>query len=197
MKYVSIDIETTGRNPQKHQMIEFGAVVEDMVSPMSSLPTFHRYIVHYEYVCEPGAVSMNKEIFDILAQYDHKKPMNEQKYPFVDVNYFFSEFIFWLYQHGVVSNTDNPESFTVAGKNFIGFDYQFMRKILYGSKFRVKYRSLDPAILYWNPGSDEELPDLQECVNRAGFSDTVTHTAVEDAMLVLKLIRAKICLPTS
>ena len=40
MRYVSLDLETTGGNPDRHQIIELAAVVEDTrhVLPLAELP---------------------------------------------------------------------------------------------------------------------------------------------------------------
>lgn len=191
MRYVSIDIETSGLNPEAHNVIEFGAVVDDMVTPINDLPRFHRYVVQDSYCCQAGAIAMNKDIFEILSKYDKNIPMKAQEYPFTDNNLLISEFITWLVQNNVICSEENPETFTVAGKNFFGFDLHFIRKLSFGHKLRIKHRGIDPGTLYWNPFSDNEIPDLQECLRRAGIDEIVTHTSVEDALCVVKLVRSR------
>ena len=78
MKYVSIDLETTGLNPETCQIIEFGAVIDDTANPkpLNELPTFHLYIDHMEHNTirgEPFALSMHSEIFRRIAERDIKK----------------------------------------------------------------------------------------------------------------------------
>ena len=43
MKYISIDIETTGLDPENCQILSIGAVIEDTLNqlPFEELPTFH------------------------------------------------------------------------------------------------------------------------------------------------------------
>ena len=65
MRYVSIDIETTGLNPETCQIIEFGAVIDNDTN--DEFPTFHRYIKHHSYQGEPRALSMHARIFRALA----------------------------------------------------------------------------------------------------------------------------------
>ena len=71
MKYVSIDIETTGLNPDKCQIIEFAAVVDDLQDqqPIEKLPKFQTYIRHESYTGEPYALAMHSNIFKKLAKF--------------------------------------------------------------------------------------------------------------------------------
>ena len=75
------------------------------------------------------------------------------------------------------------------------FDYPFIKAIPYGRKIRVRNRVLDPAILYFNLNTDTEIPDLKTCLERAGIDKEVSHTAVEDSIDVIKLIRHKFGIP--
>jgi len=54
MKYVSIDIEATGLDHTYCQMIEFGAVLDDLrhQRPLDELPQFHCYVLRDKYVGE-------------------------------------------------------------------------------------------------------------------------------------------------
>jgi hypothetical protein len=55
---------------------------------------------------------------------------------------------------------------------------------------RLHQRVLDPCSMYVR-ASDLIPPNLQECCNRAGIIKTVSHTAIDDARLVVELIRRK------
>ena len=46
LPYVSIDIETTGLDPETCQTLEIGAVFDNWTLPIRELPTFHCYVVH-------------------------------------------------------------------------------------------------------------------------------------------------------
>ena len=54
MPYVSIDIETTGLDPETCQILEIGAVFDNWTLPIRDLPTFHCYVVHKQIVGSPS-----------------------------------------------------------------------------------------------------------------------------------------------
>ena len=84
------------------------------------------------------------------------------------------------------------EGLTPAGKNFASFDRQFLKRLPdFEGMVRLHHRTLDPAMLFWQPG-DEKLPDSKTCYERAGMNGKVAHTALEDAMAVVWLLRAGI-----
>ena len=41
----------------------------------------------------------------------------------------------------------------------------------------------------WRPLEDDKLPDSKTCYERAGMNGKVAHTAVEDALAVVRLVR--------
>jgi DNA polymerase III epsilon subunit-like protein len=80
----------------------------------------------------------------------------------------------------------------IAGKNFASFDLLFLRQDnSFDYYIKYRHRFLDPAILYWRPG-DDTLPDTETCMKRAGIEGKVAHDAIEDAIVVVKLIRNKL-----
>lgn len=173
MLYVSIDVETTGLDPETCQVIEFAAVLADTTGHVYD--TFHRYVLHEHYHGEPYALSMHAGIFRILAD----KGASLQAWGHnIGV-----EFALWLRQHveGRVF---------AAGKNFGAFDLQFLKKMP-GFAGLFHHRTLDPTMLYFDPVNDEQLPDLQTCKTRAGILTEVAHTAMEDAMDVVAVLTHK------
>ena len=70
MHYVSIDLETTGTNPGRHQIIEFGAVIENTNKDieLQNLPRFKRIVKHPEYTGQAFAFNLNARIFQELVQ---------------------------------------------------------------------------------------------------------------------------------
>jgi hypothetical protein len=55
---------------------------------------------------------------------------------------------------------------------------------------QVSHRAIDVGNLYWEPKIDgESLPDLQVCLDRAGYEKEVKHDALSDAMDVAKLVQ--------
>lgn len=186
MKYVSIDLETTGLDPETCQIIEFGAVVDDLSNPkpINQLPTFHAYICQNNYIGEPYALSMHPKIFRRIAE-------REQGYLYVSpekLGYVFKEFLIGI---GFEEKYDKV-TITAAGKNFASFDNLFLRKYSSFSKHvQIRNRVIDPSVLYMTV-LDEKLPSLEECKKRAKQAITaVSHEALTDAFDVVSLIRYK------
>lgn len=188
MRYISIDIETLGLDPLSHSTIQFGAVIEDTNNPLplESLPRFECLISHQEYKGTPFAMSMHHELFVELAKGAKSTKTIIASYNVAE------EFAIWLQREGLESE-GGLIKINVAGKNFATFDKLFLEQLPNWKKnIRITQRIMDPAILYWDPKTDETLPNLEECKKRAGMSvTTVAHTAVEDALDVIELIRLK------
>lgn len=192
-RYCSLDIETTGLDPLQHNVIEFGAVLDDLAAPepLAELPVFHCYVLPAQvagYRGDPYALSMN---CDILRKISNRLS-NECGDVFLYPDEVAPAFAAWCREHGLVSPRDGSPSMLVAGKNVAGFDLPFLRAQLPGfSDIRFSQRVLDPAILYFNPICDARPPSLEVCLQRAGLNPEVPHTAVEDAKLVIQLLRHK------
>lgn len=171
MKYISIDIETTGLDPETCQIIEFAAIVNN---DTDEYPTFHRYIKHPLYYGKPYALSMHPRIFKELAK---GKGIWPGQLAF--------EFSMFLKENGF------DDRITVAGKNFAAFDVKFLEELRDWKKLiKIRHRVLDPAILYMRP-EDKVPPNMSTCLERAGLGE-VSHTAVGDAMDVIHLIETGI-----
>jgi oligoribonuclease len=184
MTYVSVDIETTGLNPENCQVLEIGAVIDDGVTPIEDCPTFHCYVDHVLILGEPFAVSMHPMILRRIATH-------EEGYTYLQPWEVPTRFHDFLKEHGL---DPEDEKIVVAGKNYASFDAHFLRKLTDWDKHvRVHHRILDPAAMYWQPEIDGvELPDTKTCMERAGISGEVAHTAIEDARVVALLIRRAI-----
>jgi len=180
-KYVSLDIETTGLNPENCQVLEIGAVIDDGTTPAEECPTFHCYVDHGLILGEPFAVSMHQTILRRIATH-------EEGYTYLQPWEVATRFRDFLKEHGLDSEN---EKIVVAGKNYASFDARFLSKITSWDKhIQIHHRILDPAALYWQPETDGvELPDTKTCMERADIPGEVAHTAVEDAQVVVRLIR--------
>lgn len=68
MKYLSIDIETTGLSFENHQILSIGVVVEDTTKklPLAEIPKFHCAIVDEEIRGSLFALNLNKELIDTI-----------------------------------------------------------------------------------------------------------------------------------
>lgn len=180
MRYVSIDLETTGLDPEFCQIVEFAAMIDDLKNPrpLERLPNFHCYVMHEKLVGQPYAMSMHPEIFRKIAVGDSSHNFFQPH----EVGYEFSKF---LESNGYSLG----EKITVAGKNFARFDANFLDKLPdFNNHVNIHHRVIDPAILFWTP-EDECLPDSKECLKRAGIDKKVQHLAMEDAADVISLVR--------
>jgi len=76
-----------------------------------------------------------------------------------------------------------------AGKNFASFDKPFLEALPdFTDNVSFNHRSIDPAMLFWKL-EDKEIPDFKTCLERAGIHKKVEHTALADALDVVKLLR--------
>jgi oligoribonuclease (3'-5' exoribonuclease) len=183
MKYISLDIETTGLNPKTCDVLEFGAIIEDtdLIFSRNNLPTFHAYIWKDNYRGEPFALAMNAHIFQkMLALKKEMSPL------LMGPEHVVEKFSLFLAAH-----ITTPRA-VVAGKNVAGFDLPFLSECIpsWGA-IKFHHRVIDPGMLYFNPLTDALPPDLKECKKRAGLPELVTHEALDDAWDVIQLVRAK------
>ena len=185
MRCISLDLETTGLDPETCDIIEFGAVLDDLSNPqpLESLPRFHTYIIKEQFKGQPYALSMHPKIFRRIAE-------KEEGYNYVYPDKLGKAFKDFLLQNGY-KEEKGLVYINVAGKNFAAFDLQFLKKTNFMNYVRISSRILDPAILYFNK-DDERLPGTEECLRRAGFEPKVAHTAIEDSLDVIKLLRHKL-----
>lgn len=202
MKYFSIDIETTGLDFDKNQIIEFGAIFEDPNEQLSfeEIPKFKRIIKHKNYTGSAVAINMNARIFKILGEYDMTKNSEKEKFAklhnIISPNELMDDFYNFVFECYQKQNLPIPQAgINIAGKNFSGFDNRFIEKLKndYGMNFSLKFKNrvADPAILYVDWFKDEALPGLGDCKAKAGVDGIVTHDAIEDAWDVIQVLRKK------
>ena len=190
MKYVSIDIETTGLNPFTDNIIEIGAIVEDTKLKLDRnlCPKFHVYINRIEYVGNLYALAMNGRIFqkmvELKNQIDTEKKNGNVNFKneLVSALDVATEFKDFLTANGI-------EKVIPAGKNFGSFDLQFLKRLPDFDKIRIHHRVLDPAMLYLKFDTDLEPLDLLTCKQRAGITGEVAHESLDDAWDVIQLLR--------
>lgn len=175
MSYVSIDIETTGLNPDICQILEIGAVI-DNGGAIDNLPIFRCLIDNGIITGEPYALWLNNELIKSLSL-EHLHAIKPK--------YVASAFLSFLRENGI------ENGFTIAGKNYANFDANFLKHIPKWSDLIIHSHSIiNPGNLYWDYSVDGyKLPNSSKCLERAGLSNYVAHTAVEDAKSVIKLVR--------
>lgn len=167
---VSIDIETTGLDPETCQILEIGAV------RIGATP-FHCYVIYDQIQGEPCALHMNHNILREIV-------VRDPKYVFLKPQEVWYHFSAWL---------PHDAKITIAGKNYGSFDKQFLDRLHGWKKLMSRiasHRFIDSGNLFWQPAIDgDRLPSLQTCMRRAGMVCNVPHDAVSDAKIVLRLVQ--------
>lgn len=159
MKYVSIDLETTGLDTENCQVLTIGAVIEDTnnIKPMDELPSFHAAILHRRIDGEPFAINMNRDIIESIVYYQTAEDDSERHdlermkgMRFLQEDEVAKEFYYWLAENDfvnlsepnggyvtmrsgkmvpAVTNKTQPIHITAAGKNFATFDLKFLLRL--------------------------------------------------------------------
>lgn len=216
-KYLSIDTETTGLNASKCDLLEIGIVVFDSLDYFKPTAENSLRIV----LCKEEikgtifAINMNINLLNEINEYskrfkeekieggiikkvekdlttlyvDAKSSFDTLDYPnriaFDSLSMMISQFL---------QNAEVEPTYNIAGKNFAGFDKNFLAKYYQLERTildKASHKVLDVGSMYVDPIKDECLPSLDECLERAGLSEEVPHTAVADAILVVKAVQAK------
>ncbi len=218
MIYVSIDIETSGLNPDMNNILSIGAIIEDTSKklPFNECPKFNAIVLQNNIQGSPRAITMNKEIISLMSEYlEGKDEVREQLklrsgYQFYEEDEVIKEFYWWLeendyfqsnnsngyvtieggYLRPVINGNTKPITLNVAGKNFGTFDKLFLQELPWWQKLiRTRQRVLDPAILCVDWKEDTSLPSLTQCKERTNVEGIVTHNALEDAWDVIQVLR--------
>lgn len=181
MKYVSLDLETTGievKNPSR--ILQVSMVVEDTknLKPLKELPHFTCFIKQEEYTGEPFALAMNSWILDIISG----RAENTKGYPIYSQKEWISKAEAFINLHFEAGNGKVP----FAGKNLGAFDLQFMPQ---GIRQRVSHRIIDPTSMFINWETDSKPPSLPQIKSRLGIEGEVTHCAYDDALDVIRVLR--------
>ena len=190
MRYVSLDLEMSGPDPLRHQVLELAAVVEDTrrtaTTPLAELSAFRRALRHREIAGTPGALALNNRLLIELA--DKSKAAAPDICRPEEVLAQLREF---LLAHGFKTDKKDCVSITLAGKNVGTFDLLFLRELPgWGTLVRAEPAVLDPAAFYLNWHKDSRLPTMLICQARAGDeAPHVAHEALADALEVVRLLR--------
>jgi hypothetical protein len=215
MKYVSIDIETSGLNHDMNHVLSIGAIIEDTNNklPYEELPKFNAIVLQNNIQGSPRAVTMNQEIISLMGDYlegtdEVRKSLNRNSgYEFYEEEDVVKEFYKFLWSNGfatldspsthvngkltpIIDGRTKPITLNVAGKNFGTFDRLFLVELPWWQKLiRTRQRVLDPAILCVDWENDTSLPSLTTCKERMNVEGIVTHNALEDAWDVIEILR--------
>ena len=190
----SIDVETTGIDPETTQILSLGIAEFDTITGLTGR-NLHFLFPHEQITGTPYALHMNADLIEVNRNYflaEDKNYVIEQNgfdaaavlidgqyylkdFKIADVpcktplDKFFSKFV--EYKTNVIA----------LGKNFGSFDLQFLKKIGLFNDVKLSSRSLDPSVLFMKD-SDVMPPSLDECMRRDGWADTIVkHDALQDA----------------
>jgi hypothetical protein len=197
MKYVSIDIETTGLDSEACQILQIGAVIEDTADPkpLEELPKFMCILEHEKYSGQPTALSMNSWILKILSGMEGLSKDDRIEYRkanhIIPAALAAKQLQMWLMANGFKMESTGAVKINAAGKNFATFDKLFLQKLpSWGSCIQMRQRIIDPAILCTDWAEDDSLPNLNTCLKRFDLPGEVTHDACQDALDVIRVIRS-------
>jgi hypothetical protein len=159
MKYVSIDIETTGIDNENTQTLSIGLVVEDTVNvkPLEELPQLEIAIVRERIEGEIFAINMNRQLIADILEYKMARTDEERKEIEVRTGreYMYEEdaakrIFQFLWENGALDGKFDPTGmievvngktypaltskmkpyyFNAAGKNFANFDNKFLERL--------------------------------------------------------------------
>ena len=193
MRLVSIDLETTGLDPDTCEIVEFAAVLEDgHGTPVGDLDTFRFRVKKPTYTGDPYALSMHCELFKAIAA----APVDElSASDLVGKPHMLGR----CFRRWLVAKLLPTHNFNVVGKNFANFDARFLNRLESSRDcFQWNHRVLDPASMFVHR-KDMAAPSTKECIQRARLSksfrddcatfDGSTHTATYDARMVVALTR--------
>lgn len=181
MRYAAMDIETSGLDPERCQVLELACVVEtDWRTPVDHLPTFRALVNPGEIRGEAFALWMNAGLLQEIGG----APKCDLDWCVIDLSGFLDD-------HFPDRRTKGG-AITIAGKNFGAFDYRFLSRSSVWHLTRHKHRFIDVGNLWWLPrDGDTCLPDLAECRRRAELPHREAHHAVQDCRSVIECVRAR------
>ena len=127
MKYISLDLETTGLDPVEDQILQISMVVEDTAirCPLEELPHFTAFVKHPRISGNTYALGMNGWILDIISG----RKTNETGYPILP-RYPTADGSWDVQAQAFLTEHFGRARITVAGKNVAGFDIPFLPKEL-------------------------------------------------------------------
>ena len=204
MKYVSLDLETTGLDPYNCDVLHMALIVDDWPAwkqrEIQGLPFFEGLVRGTLYVGEATALWMNRDIFQALGSleipgkafqgYEVQSAdtppclmptLRGRELPAFDsLDQLIAEAVYFLKQH-------IDGKWVIAGKNVAGFDLQFLPEEF---TQRCHHRTIDVGSLalgakpdqFW---ADQSVPPSLEKIR----GSKALHDALIDAREVVGAIR--------
>lgn len=199
MRFMAIDIETTGLDPEQDQVLEFAAVYSNG-DAFDSLQRFRAVFLHERISGHPVALSMNAELISEIKNY-LTEPSSKNGIVFPEVaplpytvvcrpEEFAKYYVGWLEDRCGIFPKDrlSRQRILYGGKNVAGFDLLFLDKLHGFKEIKRYHRVLDPAIYFIDPRIDSVPPDLAECQKRGFLPEVQGHRAMNDAESIVELM---------
>jgi oligoribonuclease (3'-5' exoribonuclease) len=188
--YISLDIETAGLDIDS-TILEIGLVLDSGDgTPLESLQTLRAHPA-FDYIekANPVALNINRDLLAELA----KNPGQPIKQIFPQIEAVFERAGDLAFSWDEANSKAKPSRrVQVAGKNVASFDLPRLRHQfpcldrLFNKT--LQHRTLDVGSMYASRFG--YTPSLQEILDLISDNKTVAHTAVEDALDVVRAIRA-------
>lgn len=207
--YISVDLETTGLNTEKSQILQIGWVIDDGVSPIDQLEKgtvlIQNDTINYG---ENYAIGMNAWIFQELMkkQAERKYPTRTLQAGIFDLMVAIDKAAKLAHAFDVAQGLKKPnQRVQIAGKNVSNFDWVIILNQLrkesssvgeaeYNASaveklVKVDHKFIDVGAVYFdtfgkNPGFNE--------INALIGNTEISHDALDDAMDVVIALRHKL-----
>ncbi len=201
MLFLSIDIETTGLDKDRDQILHVAAVLEDTetrpLPPVEELPFFERALKHDRITGNVHALTMNADLIRAMSTSAGEHVFhNGRDVPLLEGSNWWTYFIMWLDEQFPREALVQHPKITVAGKNAAGFDLPFILSALGESLDGMfHHRVVDPGSVamgrhpeWW--GELDTLPGLNELRVRLDMPPAeYKHDALHDAWSVIDILR--------
>ncbi|MFA5999921.1 MAG: hypothetical protein WC783_02995 [Candidatus Paceibacterota bacterium] len=191
MFYISLNVQTTGLDPDDHQIIELAAILENTEVMLDDLPYFHAFVVDKNYLGSPDGLMLNKHNFEKIK---NRKDPEDPNARFVNKYVLAEELYEWMFSLNMPENVfTSNKSIHLAGKNIASFDFQFLKR-LHGCDTlisRINHSFIDPTMLYFDFKKDSKLPSTYDCWDKMGVIYKCNFKAMEVAKNTIDLLRKK------
>jgi hypothetical protein len=145
MIYLSIDIETTSTDPEKHQILSIGVIVEQTTKklPFDKIPKFHCAIVREEIVGGLFALNLNRDLIQTINSWntssDEVKRDLERGLDmiFCKEDEVVGHLFRFLYRHNVLDKSLYERSINTKVEIVDGFSYPSLRSNIAKSHLTV------------------------------------------------------------
>jgi oligoribonuclease (3'-5' exoribonuclease) len=185
MKYFAIDIETTGLDRAKHQIIQVAIAVVNtaQMENLDELPMFTVRVEHKGYTFENS---------DAWVYGNFGQVMKNENYPLVKARDLMNEIDKFVKIHAPLGGI------TLAGKNIAWFDVPFL--VEHENKYKmnelqksfflknIHNRMLDVGSMYAVEHAGNVIPSLSTIVQIIGWDRWKTHDAQSDVKAVAAAI---------